>query len=136
MVVALIVLAVLVLLVGLVVAAFLINRQAVATATKAITAELGNQPVEARAAANCTSGGPRGMGILVVTSKEVRFRGVRAPDTLVIPRKGLRAEVRAGGKRPVLALTSPAGEVTWRLADAEALAAALTGGSRAQRRAR
>ena len=136
MIVALVIVAVVVLLVALLVAAFLINRQAVATATAAITAELGNQPMEARAAANCTSGGPRGMGILVVTPRALHFRGVRATETLVIPRKGLRAEVRADGKRPVLAVTSPTGEVTWRIAEAEALANALTGGSRAQRRAR
>lgn len=135
MVVVIVVVAVVVLLVGLLVAAFLINRQAVAAAAAAITAELRNQPVEARAAANCLTGGPRGMGILVVTPKAVHFRGVRAAETLVIPRRGLRTEVREG-RRPVLAVTSPTGEVTWRVADAGELAAALTGGSRAQRRAR
>lgn len=135
MVVVIVLVVVVVVLVGLVVAAFLINRQAVASATRAVTAELGNQPVEARLAANCLSGGPRGFGILVVTPKALHFRGVRAAETLVIPRRGLRARADTSGRRPTLTVTSPSAEVTWRVPEAEAVAAAISG-SRAQRRAR
>lgn len=128
MIVPLVVVGVLVLAVLVVLGAFVITRQAVAAAATALAREVpADETVVARAAANCLSGGARGMGTLVVTDRALRFRGTRASETMIVPRPSITvAEARADGSRHVLAVEWRDGAATWRMADPAPVAATLS----------
>ena len=114
-------------LLGLLVASFVITRQAVRSAAAALERELpGDETVVARAAANCVAGARRGMGMLVVTDRALRFRGARARETFVVRRADIRSADAEASGRPVLTVEWPAGSAVWRVADAAPLAEALT----------
>ena len=115
-----------VVLLGLLVASFVITRQAVAGAAARLERELpGHETVVARASANCVAGAQRGMGALVVTDEALRFRGARARETLEVPRAAIRSAAAAATGRPTLTVEWPAGSASWRVADPAPLAAAL-----------
>ena len=127
MVPALVILGVAAVLVLVLLGAFAITRQAVAAAATALGREVpAEETVVARAAANCLSGAARGMGTLVVTDRTLRFRGARARETLVVPRRAITiAEARPQGGRHVLVVEWGGGSATWRVADPAPLAATL-----------